>query len=96
MTQQEIFKALKEYKIENQAKYNIQKIGVFGSVAKGNPKRNSDIDIVVELAIPKMFDLIGIKQDLEKITKKKVDIVTLRKTMNPFLKQVIEKEAIYV
>jgi len=55
-------------------------------VAKGNPKRNSDIDIVVELTIPKMFDLIGIKQDLEKITKKKSRYCDFTEDNEPFFK----------
>jgi predicted nucleotidyltransferase len=40
--------------------------------------------------------LIGIKQDLEDLLKRSVDIVRYRETMNDFLKQRIEQEAIYV
>ena len=76
--------------------YPLTKLGVFGSFAKNTYREKSDIDIVVELENPKMFDLIGIKQELEEHLKRKVDIVRYRKTMNPYLKQKIESDAIYV
>jgi hypothetical protein len=56
----------------------------------------SDIDIVVELEDPDMFNLISIKQDLEEELNRAVDIVRYREKMNAFLKAKIEKEAIYV
>jgi len=93
MTRDEILQIIKQYKESNR---QIQRIGVFGSVAKNRITDESDIDVVVELARPSMFALIGIKQDLEKITRKHVDIVMLRQRMNPFLKEVVQHEAIYV
>ena len=39
-----------------------------------------------------MFDLIGIKQDLEETFHRSVDVVRMRKNMNQFLKNRIEKE----
>ena len=56
----------------------------------------SDVDIVVELEDPDMFNLISIKQDLEEDLNRSVDIVRYREKMNAFLKARIEKEAIYV
>ncbi len=43
-----------------------------------------------------MFALVHIKEDLQDILSKRVDIVRVRDKMNPFLKNRIEKEAIYV
>lgn len=43
-----------------------------------------------------MFDLIGIKYDLEKILGKKVDIVALRDSMNEYLKNQIKQKGLYV
>ncbi len=39
--------------------------------------------------------MIGIKQDLEEQLGSKVDIVSYRPTMNPFLKRRIDQEAVY-
>ncbi len=96
MNRSEALEILKSYKEQNQSIYNIYKLGLFGSFARNENSELSDIDIVVELKEPKMFDLIGIKQDLEEKTKKHIDIVIFRERMNPLLKKRIEEEAIYV
>ena len=87
---------LQRYKASIADKNIIRRIGVFGSVAKGAATPQSDVDIVVELVRQDLFELIGIKQDLEQTFNCKVDIVSYREQMNPFLKRRIEKEAIYV
>jgi predicted nucleotidyltransferase len=57
---------------------------------------DSDVDVVVVLAKPDLLTLVGIKQELEGILERQVDIVRYRDRMNAFLKQRIEQEAIYV
>ncbi|OQY57250.1 MAG: hypothetical protein B6245_17255 [Desulfobacteraceae bacterium 4572_88] len=69
---------------------------MFGSAAKGLSDEKSDIDVVVEQREPDLFLLGCIKTDLEEEFGKKVDIVRFRKEMNPFLKNRIEGEAVYV
>jgi len=56
----------------------------------------SDIDIAVQLKKTRMFDIIVIKQDLEEAFTRSVDIVRIRKGVNEFLKERIEKEGIFV
>jgi len=70
--------------------------GIFGSVARGEATEESDIDICIETRNPDMFMLVHIKEDLQDIVQKSVDIVRLRERMNPYLKSRIDKEAIYV
>ena len=91
-----IIKLLKEYKTENQAKYKLKRIGLFGSYARNEANDKSDIDIVIELLYPDLFIMGDIKYDLEKIYNKKVDITRLRERMNLLFKERLEKEAIYV
>ena len=81
---------------KNQSKYKIKKMGFFGSAAKGCMNDQSDIDVVVELAQPDLFYLIGIKQDLEEYFSCPIDIVRLRDQMDSFLKDRINREAVYV
>ena len=71
-------------------------MGVFGSTARDQTDEQSDVDVVVELAHPDMFALIGIKQELEAMLDRPVDVVRYRENMNAFLKQRIRQEAIYV
>ena len=96
ITRDEILETLNEYKQKNQSKYQIHRIGVFGSTARDQTKGNSDIDVVVELGKQDLFFLIGIKQDLEASLQSHVDIVSYRKNMNAYLKTRIDDEAVYV
>jgi uncharacterized protein len=85
MRNAELISVLNQYKVSHQAKYGIKRLDLFGSTARGTATGQSDIDIVVELE----------KQDLEEQLGSKVDIVSYRPTMNPFLKRRIDKEAVY-
>jgi predicted nucleotidyltransferase len=96
MNSDEILLLLHRYKERNRKKYRIINIGLFGSGSQRAMNEQSDIDIVVELEDPDMFNLISIKQDLEEELNRGVDIVRYREKMNAFLKAKIEKEAIYV
>ena len=96
MHQDEIISTLRRFKEVNQEKYRIVNIGLFGSSARDTMNELSDIDVVVELEEQDLFNMIGIKQDLEEILHKPVDIVSYRDKMNQFLKKRIDKEALYV
>jgi hypothetical protein len=91
----DIIQALHLFKEENQNKYGIRSIGIFGSAARDSLKENSDIDVVVELEDPDLFNLIGIKQDLEERIHCPVDVIRYRNGMNRYLKHRIEQEAVY-
>ena len=95
MNKKDIIKILRNYQKEVAEQYNILTIGIFGSVARDQGGKNSDIDIVVRIHKPDLFMLAGIKNDLEKRLCRPVDIITYRETMNSFLKQKIDKEAVY-
>ena len=95
MKRDDIILSLKRFKEMNQNKYSIVRLGLFGSAVRDNLREQSDIDVVVELAKPDLFYLVGIKQDLEEKLNRPVDIVRYREKMNAFLKRRIEREAIY-
>ena len=96
MNKQDIITTLRQFKKENKSKYSIIKIGIFGSANRGTMTTQSDIDIVVQLRNQDLFNLIGIKQDLEEQLHRPIDVVSYREKMNQFLKQRIDKEAVYV
>jgi predicted nucleotidyltransferase len=96
LNKDKVISYLEEFKRKNRKKYHILKLGLFGSFTRDEITEHSDIDIVVELEQPKMFDVIGIKQDLEEAFTCPVDIVRMRRNMNKFLKDRIEREAIFV
>jgi len=94
VTKYDILNYLKEHYQEFHKKYNVQKIGIFGSYAKDEATQNSDIDIFVQMD-PKLLDMIAIKQLIEEDLHQKVDIVRLRDKMNPYLKKRILRDGIY-
>lgn len=96
MERDEIIQSLHQFKEHNKSKYQIIRLGVFGSVARGVMSSDSDVDVVVELKEPDLFFLIGIKQDLEEQLNRPVDIVRYRQRMNTYLRQRIDQEAVYV
>lgn len=75
-------------------RYHISKAGIFGSYARGEEKKKSDIDILIPFEGKKsLFDLIELEMKLEKKTGKKVQVVTY-KSLHPFLKERILKEEV--
>ena len=60
----DILESLRKYKKYKGADYDIVRIDIFGSLARDVANDDSDIDVVVVLGKPDMFNLIGIKQDL--------------------------------
>lgn len=92
----DVLRVLRKRKPEFEAAYGVTAIGVFGSLARGEAKSSSDVDVVVKMKKPDLFFMVHIKEDLEDQYKTKVDIVHYREKMNSCLKQRIDKEAVYV
>lgn len=68
------------------------KASIFGSFARGESTKNSDVDILVKLANSKtLLDLVGLKMELEEALDKKVDIMTYN-SIHPLLKKNILKD----
>ncbi len=81
------------------AEFGVQKIGVFGSLAKGIEKKDSDIDIVVELKRPIGFKFIELIEYLEDLFNKKVDVLTQDGIENIRIREIaehIKRNIIYV
>ena len=67
---------------------------VFGSVARGESRPDSDIDFLVEMDNGRsLLDLIELGQDLETLLQRKVDILT-DQGLSPYLEQRIHAEAV--
>jgi hypothetical protein len=96
MVRNEILSILRDYKKQFADQYGITAIGVFGSAARGQDRDDSDVDVVIQITKPDLFILAGIKSELEEKLHKQVDIVTYRQKMNRFLKNRIDRDAIYV
>jgi len=67
---------IKEKIIPLLQEYNVTKAGIFGSYARGDEKKWSDVDILIEMNDGKgLMAIIALKMLLEKRLKRKVDLV---------------------
>jgi uncharacterized protein len=73
------------------------KVGIFGSFARGDNKKGSDIDILVEFKeAPSLLTLIKLENDLTEIIGVKVDLVTTGALKNKRIKKSIKKDLIKI
>ena len=75
--------------------HRIKKAGIFGSYARGDQKKKSDIDILIQPTKGMGLEFIGLQLELEKKLGKKVDLVTY-KAIHPLLKNQILKEEVRI
>lgn len=92
----EVLNILEKRKMAFKEKFGVTSIGVFGSLVRGEHRHDSDVDIVIKMSKPDLFNMVHIKEEIEADCKRKVDIVHYREKMNTFLKKRIDIEAVYV
>ncbi|AKE65915.1 hypothetical protein MYAER_3577 [Microcystis aeruginosa NIES-2549] len=95
ITANEILEHLRTLKPELEERYAIDRIGIFGSVAREETRPTSDIDIVVCMP-PNLLKRVRLKAELENLFGREVDVIRYRDSLNPYLKARIDREAIYV
>ena len=77
-------------------KHGVIKAGIFGSYARGEAKKKSNLDILVKFKDRKsLFEFVGTKLELEELLKKSVDLVDYS-TIKPLLKERILKEEVRI
>lgn len=94
----DIEETIREFKPYLMEKYKVKEIGVFGSYVKGEQKKKSDLDILVEFeedAKLSLLDVVGLQNELSDLLGVKVDLVE-KKTLKPYIGQHILKEVVYV
>lgn len=73
-------------------RYDVVRVAIFGSFARGENKEGSDIDLLVEFKGEKsLLNLSGLKIALEELLKMKVDVLTYN-SLHPLLKERILNE----
>ncbi|MEW6557826.1 MAG: nucleotidyltransferase family protein [Elusimicrobiota bacterium] len=87
---------LKKNKPVLKTKFDVKEIGIFGSIVRSKAKKRSDVDILVEFnKVPGIFEFIDLEDYLQKVLKKKVDLVR-KKALRPELRDSILEETIYI
>ena len=93
---QHLLDVLNAHKEEIKKKFSVKSLAVFGSVLRGTAGPDSDIDILVQYQqVPGLFGFLDLKQYLESIVGRPVDLVT-ENALKRQLRDRIIKEAVRV
>ena len=97
----EIKTIIKNHKDELREKYGVRRIGIFGSIVRGEAREDSDVDILVEFEAGKAtFDnFLGLVEYLERLLGKKIDLLTIdgvKSIRIDYIREGIEESVIYV
>ena len=77
-------------------KYGVRSLAVFGSMARGDDREDSDVDILVTFEGAATFDnFMGLKLDLEDLLRRQVDLGTPG-TLRPEMRAEVERDLIHV
>ncbi len=73
-------------------RHGASKVRVFGSVARGEARPDSDVDLLVEMATDRsLFDQIALMQDLGEMLHRRVDVVSDRGLNARIRKRVLDE-----
>ncbi|MBP5975018.1 MAG: nucleotidyltransferase family protein [Brasilonema angustatum HA4187-MV1] len=90
----EILKAYREEILRIAALYGAYNVRVFGSVARGEARLDSDVDFLVELEPQRtLLDQIALMQSLEELLGRKVDL-TEPETLHELIRDKVLREAV--
>lgn len=74
--------------------YDVKKAAVFGSVARGEERADSDVDILVEfINPPSLVKFIKMENELKEILNRDVDVV-VKGSEKPLIKPFIYKDLV--
>lgn len=73
-------------------KNKVKKAGIFGSYARGEQKRGSDVDILIDPPKGIGWGIVSIEIELEDALKKKVDLLTYKGINHLLRKRILSEE----
>ena len=93
-TADEVLPLLRAHRQSWADRFHLRRLGLFGSVVRGEATKGSDVDVWVELDPLTPYATVHLKQELEQLLQRPVDLVRLRERMNPALRQAILREGL--
>ena len=92
-TAEEFIDIIRKHATELREHFGITSMRLFGSVARGANREDSDVDLFVTMP-PKLYNVILASQYLEELLGCSVDLIQDHKNLRPFFRQQIEKDGI--
>ncbi len=94
MTPSELLASKRQEILQIAAKHGATNVRIFGSVARGEARPDSDIDVLVEFEPGRtLLDRIGMIQDLEDLLGRKVDVVA-EQALHRYIRQQVIQQAV--
>jgi len=91
----EIERTLRQHLPDLRRQFKVRRIGIFGSVVRGEQRGRSDLDILVEYSeTPSLLAVVALKRHLSKLTGEKVDLVPAS-ALKPAYRRTILDEVVY-
>ena len=91
---EEVLSRLRDHQQAMQ-RFGVRRLGLFGSIARGEGTAESDLDILVDLERHTFDAYMGLKFFLEDLFQCRVDLV-MENTIKPRLRHNVLKEVVYV
>jgi hypothetical protein len=79
------------------AEFGVKRIGIFGSFARGEQTRKSDVDVLVDFAAgyATLKNFVGLAEYLEALFNRNVDLITVE-GLDKYIRHRVETEVIWV
>ena len=96
MGSEELIRILRQAMPELRARHGVLHLDLFGSYAKGSPRPDSDVDLLVTFEGEATFSgYMGLKEDLEALLGRSVDLVTAT-GLKPRIREAVLSELLHV
>lgn len=77
------------------SEFGVRSMRMFGSMARGEENSESDVDLFVDMP-PKIFKVVELKQFLQELLGRAVDVVRNHSHLDPFLTKEIDRDGITI
>ena len=94
-TRDDYIKIIRSHAHELQSRYGISSMRLFGSVARGEHREGSDIDLYVTMP-PKFYNYIAAVQYLESVLGCNVDLIQEHRNLRPLFRKQIDQDGITI
>ena len=96
ISREDIIKRVRSEKKYLAEKYNVSEIGLFGSFARNEQKKRSDIDLLISFSkVPDLFTYVDIMLYLKEKFGRKVDLIS-KNALREEIREQILKEVLYI
>lgn len=95
-TRQECFDRLRDAAPYIRKEYGVTAMTVFGSMARGDNRPGSDVDIFVDMPAVGLFKILNLKTFLQNLLGASVDLVRRHASLSPFFLQQIRQDGISI